>query len=270
MLQTLLSSIAGGMLAVLGFSRPEEIAWKYYRLVGYICLAIGISTATWTIRESSDNLPFRIEILTLIVVAMSGCVIVFMAPMAASHVRAFRIIGVLGGAAGIAASSFSMAKQLPSPEAQLNQAAGVTLLVIGQTAGSLYLGSITLAWLLGHAYLTATRMTIAPLRRFAKLLIYFVNARLLLVALSFGIAWGLGRNHAGTGIATLLEQSWLIVVMRIGVGLVLVSILAWMVNDCVKLRSTQSATGILYFASVAAYIGELAGQQLFLECRWPL
>ena len=45
---------------------------------------------------------------------------------------------------------------------------------------------------------------------------------------------------------------------------------AYMVADCVRLRSTQSATGILYFGSVFAYIGELASQQLLLDCGWPL
>lgn len=53
-------------------------------------------------------------------------------------------------------------------------------------------------------------------------------------------------------------------------GLVAVAVFAYMVTDCVRLRSTQSATGILYFASLFVYMGELAGLWLILECGWPL
>jgi hypothetical protein len=43
--------------------------------------------------------------------------------------------------------------------------------------------------------------------------------------------------------------------------------MAW---QCVRLRSTQSATGILFFASVLVAIGELTSQQLALLWRVPI
>ena len=63
---------------------------------------------------------------------------------------------------------------------------------------------------------------------------------------------------------------WLVASLKIGVGLVAVGAFAYMVADCVRLRSTQSATGILYFGSLFAYVGELAGLQLLTECGWPI
>ena len=87
-------------------------------------------------------------------------------------------------------------------------------------------------------------------------------------AASLGVAWALGGADAS--IVGRLWNAWLIVTMRVAIGLVAVGFFAYMVADCVRLRSTQSATGILYFGSVFAYIGELASQQLLLDCGWPL
>ena len=51
-------------------------------------------------------------------------------------------------------------------------------------------------------------------------------------------------------------------VLRVGVGLLPVAVFAYMSLDCVRRRSTQSETGILYFASVFTYIGELCSLHL--------
>ena len=88
--------------------------------------------------------------------------------------------------------------------------------------------------------------------------------------------WLLTRSADPAGVAaspsllTLLYRSWLVLSLRGAVGLLAVGVLTYMVADCVRLRATQSATGILYFASVFAYVGELAGQQLLMECGWPI
>lgn len=143
------------------------------------------------------------------------------------------------------------------------------MIFIGQILGALLLGSITISWLLGHAYLTATKMTIAPLRHFSSMLSWSVGARIAFLVVSVLLAWG-GIGGASPAVLAHLEQWWLVATLRIGVGLVAVGVFAYMVADCVRLRSTQSATGILYFGSVMAYVGELASQQLVRELGWPI
>jgi hypothetical protein len=91
--------------------------------------------------------------------------------------------------------------------------------------------------------------------------------RIVFALLSVLTAWMIGSESA---IFKQLEQAWFILLLRVGVGLVGVGVFAYMVTDCVKRRATQSATGILYFGSLFAYIGEMANQQLLLECGWPL
>jgi hypothetical protein len=148
-------------------------------------------------------------------------------------------------------------------------AAAIGLLVVSQILAALLLGSITVAWLLGHAYLTATKMTIAPLRRFSRLLLWATIGRTAFVALSVGFSFVVAVPGAPWILARFAE-SWLVVFMRVGLGLVAVVVFAYMVRDCVRLRSTQSATGILYFGSVFAYVGELASQYLIRQYGWPV
>ena len=94
-------------------------------------------------------------------------------------------------------------------------------------------------------------------------------ARFVLVACFLALAWAT-KDPAGAALWTRLENAWLFAILRIGVGLVAVAVFAYMVSDCVRIRSTQSATGILYFGSVMAYIGELASPYLTRELGWPI
>jgi hypothetical protein len=71
-------------------------------------------------------------------------------------------------------------------------------------------------------------------------------------------------------VLTDLAMAWLIVILRVGVGLAAVAVFAYMVSDCVRMRSTQSATGILYFGSVFTYIGEFCALDFLRDYGWPL
>jgi hypothetical protein len=51
--------------------------------------------------------------------------------------------------------------------------------------------------------------------------------------------------------------------LRWGVGFVAPLVLAWMAWQAARMRSTQSATGILYVAVIFCFLGELSGQLLW-------
>jgi hypothetical protein len=116
------------------------------------------------------------------------------------------------------------------------------------------MGSVLSAMLLGHYYLTAPAMSIGPLER-------FVRSTGICLALRAGLsAWGLamvivvvssrGVRWAGPGM--------LFLVMRWGMGLLGGGLATWLAWQTVKIRSTQSATGILYIATTLIFIGELS------------
>ena len=205
-----------------------------------------------------------------IVLGVGAIFVVLAAPLATRWTRSFRLIVGFVGIAGVAAASVSAVTMLQAGvESRPLYRFAIPWVILSQILSAWMLGSITLAWLLGHAYLTATKMTIAPLRHFSRMLTWAIAARILFMVLSLVFAWQVGGDP-NSPILQRAGQSWLIVVLRIGVGLLAVAVFAYMVADCVRLRSTQSATGILYFGSLLAYVGELASQQLIYELGWPV
>ncbi len=257
---TLAFTIAGGMLAVLATARVEQIAWKFVRLVGVLVLAVTAAAAAWIVREQGSG-----HVILPALSAVAAAALIAIAPLAPSRPRATRALSAAGALAGLAAAAMAAHAgfQGKTPNAASLM---TTMLAAAQVLSALMLGSITLAWLLGHAYLTATSMTVAPLRHFSRMLSWTVAARAAFFCVSLALAW----RTSDASIFSRLADAWLIAFLRVGVGLVAVGVFAYMVSDCVARRATQSATGILYFASVMAYVGELAGQQLTREIGWPL
>jgi len=269
MLGTLAYSIAGGMLAVLSTACVEQIAWKFLRMAAGLPFALIVGCAAWSFRTASSSAPIDPTLLLGLGGGLCALALIVLSPTGPARPGRFRVLSALGGLLGIAAASLAATRALAGadPNAAL-PALATALIVLSQVLGCWVLGSITLAWLLGHAYLTATTMTIAPLRHLSGMLAWGMVARVLFVVVSGGLAWW-SVGGASPSVFARLEQAWLIAVLRFGVGLVAVGVFAYMVLDCVKLRSTQSATGILYFGSLMAYVGELAGQQLVREVGWP-
>jgi hypothetical protein len=58
--------------------------------------------------------------------------------------------------------------------------------------------------------------------------------------------------------------------VRWGVGFVAPFVLAWMARQTAKIRSTQSATGILYVVVIFCFLGELTSQLLLRSTGFTL
>jgi hypothetical protein len=121
------------------------------------------------------------------------------------------------------------------------------------------LGSTLTAMLLGHHYLTAPAMSIEPLKRIVKLLGSALLARCVLAG--FGI-WALQRGTIGSGASAQETQIGMFLAARWGMGFVGTAIAAFMTWRTAQIRSTQSATGILYIAMIFVLFGELTSMIL--------
>lgn len=268
MVITFLYSLTGGILTVLATGRTDEIAWKYLRLIGVITFTLMVGVLTWIMAwgglalSDVGTLPAWCGVGTTIAAAF----VIVLAPVAQRVSTVFRTICALGGLAGLAAAALGT---LAWHDFEPAHASATALVVVGQVAGGLLLGSMTAAWILGHAYLTATKMTIAPLRRFCRIMLGCATLRVAFLILSLIVALTVGQSSSPT-VMSVLGDSWLILSLRIATGLIGVGAISLMVLGCVRLRSTQSATGLLYFGSILAYIGELASQQIIRECGWPV
>jgi hypothetical protein len=266
-----LYTLSGGMLLVLGTGRPADLAWRFIRLVGLIAFALAVGASLWSVREAGWRIGAGTDARTWIALAsaLGAAVIALTAPLASRLPGMFGWTAMLAGALGMSAGGLVAIGRAGLLGASSGVPALDTRLLIGlgQVFSALMLGSITVAWLLGHAYLTQTRMTIAPLRHFSRMLTLTTALRIgfLLVSVIVGLSTGVG---SGGSLPDVIRSAWLILSLRVGLGLVGVFVFAYMVDQCVRLRATQSATGILYFGSIFAYVGELANQHLIADVGW--
>ncbi|MFQ5413879.1 MAG: hypothetical protein ACE5E6_05420 [Phycisphaerae bacterium] len=318
-------ALSGGVLVVLATGRPEQIAWRFLRLVGLLALAPAclVTVAIWRAPASTGPPAAAATAVLGLLLATGAAAVVMAAPLAHRWRASFRGVCALAGLCGVAAAAMCMLPVLRDTPDD-HRSTGV-MIVIGAALGGLLLGSITVAWLLGHAYLTASNMTIAPLRHFSRMLSIAVGLRAAFLIISLTIAWAAADSdtpdhdaavgaeppaalaaetateigtpahtptqaaayppayrpasdpasraptpHRPRTVLARLGGFWLVLTLRIGLGLLAVAVFAYMVSDCVRRRATQSATGILYFGSVFAYIGELAAGYLLVQVAWPL
>ena len=118
------------------------------------------------------------------------------------------------------------------------------------------LGAAMTAMLMGHFYLIAPTMSLTPLLRLLGAL--FVALVLRLAVASVGLwCWTAGHSLVNLEDVTVL---WL--PLRWGVGFIAPLVLTWMAREAAKIRSTQSATGILYVVVIFCFLGELTSQLL--------
>jgi hypothetical protein len=137
-----------------------------------------------------------------------------------------------------------------------------TVQAVATATSGLLLGVSFAAMLLGHWYLNAPGMELAPLRRLISV------AGVALVAQAIVSGTGLARELSTGGDLSL---PWLLfVLLRWSFGLFGVAGLLWMAYQTLKIPNTQSATGILYVAVIGVFVGELTGLLLSAESAYPL
>lgn len=128
-------------------------------------------------------------------------------------------------------------------------------------ASAALLGSTLTAMLLGHHYLTSPAMSIEPLRK----LVVLMAAALMLRTLLAAMAW-IGSGWASSFHGSLVSPLFL--GMRWGMGIFGPALATYLTWKTVAIRSTQSATGILYIAMTLVLFGELCGMILGRDSGW--
>ncbi len=260
MVSCLLVMIVGGIGLVQAVSDPKQVTLGWLRLGGLISVALLTvvwGVAGWTSSEAGDRwMQFMLALTTLAFVVQLITVqrgrgsaqrlaAAWGYGLAALYV-AMRLTATLGATGG-----------LPFDEQAADPYSGQRVLSIAWMVlvSQGLLGGFLMTMLLGHAYLTAGgQMTQAPLRR----LVVLLGALMALRVLGSGV-WSLwpyltAENFtSGRGSrvwdTVMITARWL-------VGLVVPALFVAMIYDCVKRRANQSATGILYVATVLVVLGE--------------
>tara|TARA_B100001079_G_scaffold256639_1_gene253281 strand:- start:80 stop:889 length:810 start_codon:yes stop_codon:yes gene_type:complete len=133
------------------------------------------------------------------------------------------------------------------------------------------LGGTCTAMILGHWYLVLPSMDVSLLQKIVKFHIGSTIVRIAVVSVAVYIAVaslepGLGFNFQRYVLSVAGIFFW----QRVLFGLLGPSVLAYLTWETAKIRSTQSATGILYVDFFTVMVGEILAKYLFLSTGVPL
>jgi protein NrfD len=144
------------------------------------------------------------------------------------------------------------------------------LAVLTDLSSILLLGAATAAMVLGHWYLVVLDLPISALRRLTILLAVGLAVRAAVVGLVLVGPVHAGVEEARAVAAGLWSPDGVFVWMRLLFGLAGPLSLLWFVWKTVEIRSTQSATGILYVQLFLVLAGELLAKYLRVAAGFPL
>jgi protein NrfD len=169
--------------------------------------------------------------------------------------RATLALALVAGAGAVVAGA------APGPRALLAVTDLSSLLLLGAAAG---------AMVLGHWYLVVLDLPITALRRLTLLLIVGLVVRSLLVGWVLAGPVHAAYEDARAVAAGLWSPDGVFVWMRLLFGLAGPLSLLWFIWKTVEIRSTQSATGILYVQLFLVLSGELLAKYLRVAAGLPL
>jgi hypothetical protein len=168
------------------------------------------------------------------------------------------------------ASHFCLAVATASGLTAVAVAARGPLELSADITSTLLLGAASAAMVLGHYYLVVLDLPIQALRRLSWLLIAALLARTLVVVIALVGPLAAGYEPARLVATGTFSPDGIFVWMRLLFGIVGPWSLSWFIWKTVEIRSTQSATGILYVQLFLVLAGELLATHLRVVAGLPL
>ena len=240
--ETFLILLSGGVMLAAAISDPRAVTLRWLRLAGIIALTMCGLAGFFAAR-----LPPIIMTFVLIMAQLAFVQVAWRTTQ--------RVFAWLAFAHAVMSTGHFLDQAPPGIPAILFASLALTAAVSGLALMDM---------LLGHAYLTASQMTMSPFMRLNRALAIAMIGRAIL---SIPVALYLQSIHP-------IEMFWNLHGLYIGtrwlVGLAVPGVFVYMAHDCIKRRATQSATGILYVAGVLIFIGEIIGLYLLRETGLPL
>jgi hypothetical protein len=154
---------------------------------------------------------------------------------------------------------------------QAQGVSGQTMAVASFLSSAALLGGTCTAMILGHWYLVIPSLQVSHLQSIVKVHIVSMVVRVVVVAAAVFLAivsWQPGTGPSFKGY--ILSVSGIFFWQRVLFGLVGPGLLSYLTWETAKIRSTQSATGILYVDFFTVVVGEVLAKYLLLATRVPL
>ena len=244
--ESFLILLAGGILLAAAISDPQQVTLNWLRLCGILALAMA-GLSTFFLYRRGDPVSVAAAVA-------NACVFAAILGQLAFVQLAFRRTQQM-----FAWLAFFIAVKVAADYTPADR-----LVAYGSALGIAAMTGLALMdMLLGHAYLTVSKMTVAPL---ARLNAFLAGTLIWRTILAVGVTMLIAHFHP---IYMLWGAHGLFILTRWLVGLCVPAVFVYMAHDCIKRRSTQSATGILYVAGVLIFIGEIVALYLVRATGLP-
>jgi hypothetical protein len=235
--------LASGLIGSLWLLSPARINPRFYRVQFLTALGLG-AVAAVTVADLAGTFPLGgwVALGVSLVLAFAGSL-------------AWFLEGAPGGRTLIVLTALALLTALGWTSAALHPDTPLGQVLTDELTSAALLGTATTAMLMGHSYLITPAMSIQPLLRLLGAL--FVAILLRGVVAGAGL-WSWTGEHS---LAKLTDVTMLLP-LRWGLGFVAPLVLTAMAWQTARIRSTQSATGILYVVVIFVFLGEVISQVL--------
>jgi protein NrfD len=257
-----LSHLAIGIVFTLVFvSRDAGV--KFFRFNAGLAALLMVAAFTFRPPEASATEWGRVAFGALIV--LEAAVVIYWATVGRTLASIRPAIAITGVVAGIVAIlSQAIASTTGGPPVQ-------AMTILSFFSSALLLGGACTAMILGHWYLVIPSLEVSHLQSIVKFHMASMALRVVVVAAAIFVAivsWepGLGPSFRSYIFSIAGIFFW----QRVLFGLAGPAVLSYLTWETAKIRSTQSATGILYVDFFTVVVGEVLAKYLFLATRVPV
>jgi protein NrfD len=259
-----LSHLGLGIIFTLVFV-SREAGVKFFRFNAGLA-AILVATA-FVFRPSDEGT--RVAHIALVALAIAEAAIVLYWATIGRRLASVRPV-ILGAAC--AAGLLALVAQA------IDTAAGRAVTTQAMTIASFVssaalLGGACTAMILGHWYLVIPSLQVRHLQSIVKLHIASMIVRVVVVAAVVLFAIATWQPQPGLGPSFrhyILSVSGIFFWQRVLFGLLGPALLSYLTWETAKIRSTQSATGILYVDFFTVVVGEVLAKYLLLATSVPV
>ena len=257
----------GGLLSMLAV--PHEAGKRFFRFCALACLVF-LLLALWAgpfpILKPPGNGPADAPLPRGLLAVCALIAVVYLLAVVAERIKPQKPLLAAAGAAGAAGL---VADGFFACEACTPFAAGA-LTAASYLISACFLGSVIFAMILGHWYLVVPTLHIRPLRVLTQLMLGATLAKAMLTALTIYVFWTDGDMQLRETLRSFWGLGGLFLWIRVLFGLIGPLIVGFMVWQTVKIHSTQSATGLLYVATIFVLIGECVSAYILYINRIPV
>ena len=241
--------LAAGLVTCLVLLSPAQVNPRFFRTHFLTALAL-TAVASVFVRDVADLALWILLSAALVLTALGS--------------MTWMLEGAPGGRLLIALTSPLLVATLALAGYQLRDQGEPWWLLVDDLTSAAVLGSAMTAMLIGHSYLLAPAMSLTPLLR---LLAALAASTVVRIGVTVVGLWLWTQAWAGT---TLDSEMILWLTVRWGIGFLGPLVLAWLAWETTRIRSTQSATGILYVVVILCLLGELTSQLLLSRTGFTL